>query len=278
MSLSRYSQGLLALLFIAALSLTASVAIALHPLGEMWGVFVPVQCVELMSSTSVRCAAGVIVLGLLLGPPVAFAAATWRAGRMRTSELELSIEALPATRHESIAGGPSYSVIPDAAPLAFTLGLKSPRIFVSTGALETLSEDELRAVLTHERCHVDAKDPLRKLILAALRSALRYVPGAARLIDGYLCWREHDADERTVRATGQVRPLQTAFLKMAAAPLIPPAANFTDYAVSRVNRLALGARESAEGRMGRSLLLSSMVFVALPIIALVATEWHLVLG
>lgn len=280
MTASSYSRALLALLVIAASSLTAAIAIALHPLGEMWGVFSPAQCVGLVSSALARSATGVVVVASVSGPPVLFAVSTWRNGRRRTSELELSIEAGPGRREEAIAGGPSYSVIPDPAPLAFTLGLRSPRIFVSSGALQSLSDEELRAVLAHEECHVRARDPLRKLLLTALRSALRYVPGAGNLIDGYLRWREYEADEQAIRATGQVRPLQTAFLKLAGAPLVAWAANFTDYAVSRVDRLSPGAGESP-GRLaeiGRSLLVSSSTFLTLPVLALVVTEWHLLVG
>ncbi|HUF52765.1 MAG TPA: M56 family metallopeptidase [Dehalococcoidia bacterium] len=233
------------------------------------------------SSAPLRCAAGIAILAALVGPSALFGLVTWRTVRRRTKQLKLSIEADPGCREEVLADGPAFTVVPNPAQFAFTLGLKSPRIFVSTAALDSLNQDELRAVITHEECHVRGRDPLRKLVLTSLRSALRFVPGASQLIDDYLRWREYDADEFTVRATGLVRPLQTAFLKLATAPATSPAANFTDYSVARLARMSgdNGARaDSSFSQVARPLLVSSATVMALPVLAFVATEWHLILG
>lgn len=284
MNRSPQAQGLSVLLVLATLSLAASAVIALHPVAEMEGIFLlPFRCAELMgSSAPLRCAAGIATLAALVGPPALFGLITWRTVRRRTIQLKLSIEADPGCREEVLADGPAFTVIPSPAQFAFTLGLKSPRIFVSTAALDSLSQDELRAVITHEQCHVRGRDPLRKLILTALRSALRFVPGARRLIDDYLRWREYDADERTVRATGLVRPLQTAFLKLAtAAPATSPAANFTDYSVARLARMTGddgACADSSSSQVAGPLLVSAATLTTMPVLAFVATEWHLILG
>lgn len=58
---------------------------------------------------------------------------------------------------------------------AFCFGLIRPRIVLSAGMLERLDDDELLAVLAHERHHLRRRDPLRYLLLhTATASALMF--------------------------------------------------------------------------------------------------------
>lgn len=62
------------------------------------------------------------------------------------------------------------------APVAFCYGFLRPRIAVSAGLTDRLDEEELVAVLLHERHHLQRRDPLRYLALRALAGGLFMVP------------------------------------------------------------------------------------------------------
>ena len=109
-----------------------------------------------------------------------------------------------------IDGGP-VTVAADERPEAFCMGYLRPRIYVSTGALDGLSEDELAAVLAHERHHLVRRDPLRLLVGRAAAEALFFLPPLRRLLGRYLALAELAADEAAIKCTG-TEPLASALL------------------------------------------------------------------
>jgi Zn-dependent protease with chaperone function len=62
----------------------------------------------------------------------------------------------------------SYYSLPLAIPAAFTTGLISPKIYLTTALQERVNEQELEIIVRHEMSHVDAHDPLFKVVFAAL--------------------------------------------------------------------------------------------------------------
>lgn len=110
--------------------------------------------------------------------------------------------------------GGQIEVVRDAHPRAFCYGLLRPRIAVTTGLLGVLADDELEAVLRHERHHLQRRDPLRTLLWTIVDAA---------------CWRAQDesaephlqrelAADRAVIAAGQRQPLARALLKLLSHP------------------------------------------------------------
>jgi Zn-dependent protease with chaperone function len=59
---------------------------------------------------------------------------------------------------------------------SFAYGAFTPRVVVSSGLVEQASEDELAAVLEHERYHVRNLDPLKVLFARALPPTFFYLP------------------------------------------------------------------------------------------------------
>ena len=133
----------------------------------------------------------------------------------------------------SLPGHPGVSVVDDPAPQAFCAGLLHPRVYVSSGALQLLSPDQLRAVLTHEAHHARQRDPLRLLVIRALADGLFFVPAVRRLGDRYAELAELAADEEAERGAGDPRALASALLAFDAHP--HPAA--VGIAPERVDRL-----------------------------------------
>lgn len=113
---------------------------------------------------------------------------------------------------DTLPGQPPVQVVADPAPLAFCAGLLRPRIYLSTGALERLSREELRAVLAHEAHHAACRDPLRLLLARALGEGLFFLPAMRRIGRHYATAAELAADEAAVRTGGGRQPLASAML------------------------------------------------------------------
>jgi len=98
--------------------------------------------------------------------------------------------------------GEFVTVISDPAPQAFCAGLLRPRVYISTAALDSLSANELRAVVAHEAHHRRRLDPLRILLIRLLADALFFVPGLRQLAQRYRELAELAADEAAVDTAG----------------------------------------------------------------------------
>lgn len=106
-------------------------------------------------------------------------------------------------------GSPRLVTVADERPLAFCAGLLRPRIYLSTGTRRLLADPELRAVIAHERHHARRRDPLRLLIVEAVRDAMFFAPVLGRCRTRYGSLTELAADEHAIAATG-VRSLAGA--------------------------------------------------------------------
>jgi hypothetical protein len=114
------------------------------------------------------------------------------------------LRALTPTRGAEVCGH-RVTVINDRRPQAFCAGLLRPSIYISEGALGSLSAVELRAVIAHEAHHRARRDPLRILLLGALADGLFFLPGLRRLGRRYGELAELAADEAaTVKADPSV--------------------------------------------------------------------------
>lgn len=112
-----------------------------------------------------------------------------------------------------LPGHAEVSVIDDASPQAFCAGYVRPRVYISRGALELLSDDELEAVLSHEERHRSTRDPLRFACGRLLSEALFFLPALRPLGDRYAQLAEQEADRAAVRASaGERGPLAAALL------------------------------------------------------------------
>ncbi|MDA8192932.1 MAG: M48 family metalloprotease [Thermaerobacter sp.] len=148
------------------------------------------------------------------------------SGRIRLTRRLLPM-LQPMARHELPPGLSSairWYMAPDLDPYAFSWGWREPRVVVSRGLWEALTNDERTAVLFHEQHHITARDPLWQEILSAMVEAYP-LPGARTLYRRYLRDREIRADMAAVAAMdGERAPLAAAMLAVAGIPNIPLAA------------------------------------------------------
>ena len=137
---------------------------------------------------------------------------------------------------------------------AFCTGVLRPTVFISSGALATLTEPELSAVLHHEADHARRFEPLRRAATDAATDVLAFLPivswwSARRLMRGEL-----QADEVAERFAG--RSALAGALFVMTAPAAPLAA-FAGHTELRARRL-LGL-EIQEPRPSRALVVTSFV-------------------
>jgi beta-lactamase regulating signal transducer with metallopeptidase domain len=128
----------------------------------------------------------------------------------------LSRQDLPVQLKEAVeqVGASAVRCLAANLPMAFCAGVLRPTIFVTSGLVDHLRDDELKAVLVHEDYHCRRRDPLRYALRHAAAEAFFYLP-LLSWWDGYQ--RENAelrADLSALHSTGR-RPLAGALWAVA---------------------------------------------------------------
>jgi Zn-dependent protease with chaperone function len=147
-------------------------------------------------------------------------------------------------------------------PLAYCLPGVRSRVVVSEGTLTSLADDEVAAILTHERAHLRARHDLVLEAFTAVHAAFPRLVRSASALGAVQLLVELLADDAAVRAAGRA-PLARALVACASGrtPSGALAAGGTS-TVLRVRRLA--------GR-GNSLALSAAAYLAAAAVFVVPT-------
>lgn len=96
----------------------------------------------------------------------------------------------------------------------FTGGVFNPYICIPRDAFESLSPDELQAVIAHELGHVQQFDLMITMAICALGDIFWFVPGYRWLCRKLERMREIIADQRAVRAGASPEVLASALIKL----------------------------------------------------------------
>ena len=99
-------------------------------------------------------------------------------------------------------------------PLAYCLPGVRSRVVVSEGTLTTLSDNEIAAILTHERAHLRARHDLVLEMFTAVHAAFPRFVRSANALDAVRLLIELLADDAAVRAAGPT-PLARALVACA---------------------------------------------------------------
>ena len=102
-------------------------------------------------------------------------------------------------------------------PLAYCLPGVRSRVVVSEGTLNTLSDNEIAAILTHERAHLRARHDLVLEMFTAVHAAFPRFVRSANALDAVQLLIELLADDAAVRAAGPT-PLARALVACASGP------------------------------------------------------------
>lgn len=101
---------------------------------------------------------------------------------------------------------------------AFCLGIRSPRIYISTSLVNGLTIQEVEAVLRHERYHLNNRDTLTMLIASIGGSLLPFFPITSDFLYNYRVEREIRADADAVQGLGDEEPLISVLKKLLRTP------------------------------------------------------------
>jgi len=106
------------------------------------------------------------------------------------------------------------TVFEDRSPSAFTAGFIKPKIYVSTGLVDALDENELRAVVLHESHHRESRDPLKGLFVSFVSDLLFFLPVSRWLKKAYHLAAEVTADAGSIDRRADPLDLAASLLKV----------------------------------------------------------------
>ncbi|GIL27525.1 M56 family metallopeptidase [Actinocatenispora comari] len=162
-------------------------------------------------------------------------------------------------------------VLDHPAPAAYCLPGGTPRVVLTSGAVELFDDEELAAVLAHERAHLAERHDLVVLPFAAWSKALPWLPtvrrsrtAVDRLVEMVADDRACADCDRTVLACALAR-----FGAVSHAPDGALAATGTGTVLARVDRLLDPPRRSA--RLRSLLIAAAATLLVLPTLALLTT-------
>lgn len=114
--------------------------------------------------------------------------------------------------------GVGCRIVQDSQPHAFVAGVLVPSVFLTTGALEVLTPDEVHAVVLHEAHHARTLAPVRAALVDAWGGAGRRVPRFGGMLAARLAAIEIDADRFALAGGVTRRHLASALVKLDPSP------------------------------------------------------------
>ncbi|MBI5445138.1 MAG: M56 family metallopeptidase, partial [Deltaproteobacteria bacterium] len=152
-----------------------------------------------------------VVALLLLGSVVAAGLVRRLLAYRATSGLIREVERHAVPHHDLPT---DVSLVPSETPLCVTAGFRNPRIIVSKASWELLDEDERRAVLAHERAHIEHGDTRWRFVLSLLGAF--GLPGLGpRLLSIWMHASERLCDWRASTAVEEPAVVAQALVRLA---------------------------------------------------------------
>ena len=109
---------------------------------------------------------------------------------------------------------PQVLLLPAGVSGAFAVGMRRPKILISTNLLDRLDEDELEAILAHEIAHIEARDIPVIFTSGLMRDMVAWNPFAHLAFRKLHQDREFEADRRAATMTGKPLAVASGLLKM----------------------------------------------------------------
>jgi bla regulator protein blaR1 len=186
------------------------------------------------------------------------------ATRRRRAHHRMVVDLVGKSHH-----APDLRILDVKQPLAYCLPGVRSRVVVSEGALNTLSDSEVAAILTHERAHLRARHDLVLEMFTAVHAAFPRFVRSASALDAVRLLIELLADDAAVRAAGPT-PLARALVACATG-LTPSGALAAGGPTTVLRVRRLGGRPNSLALAATAYLAAAAVLVV-PTVAL-AVPW-----
>ena len=138
----------------------------------------------------------------------------------RTLKGKITVESTVSKLIHRLGLAKQTIIIKSKKKFAFCLGIKTQKIYLSTGLIAHLSLEEIEAVLRHEQYHLEKHDTFTMLIASVTYSLFPFFPILGDLIQKYRIEREIEADQFAVQKIGSTYPLIGALKKLLAFPTV----------------------------------------------------------
>jgi len=189
--------------------------------------------------------------------PAAAAVALHRARRLRS---RLAAELWLGERHD-IAGG-SVVVLPLRRPLAVSFHHSEPLVIISQGLVDMLDEEEVAAVVGHERAHLDHDHQRLQSVRTAVAPVLGRLPVVRRSLAVFDLAVERWADEASASDHERREILRRSLLRVAGVAPLAGVAAFADASTVAARLDALASPPAILGRTLHPLLYLPGIVVA----------------
>lgn len=190
-------------------------------------------------------------------------------GHRRAHTAMVDLIGLDAARDPRLVGADSrrVRVLVHPTPTAYCVPGAAKRVVLTQGALDALDDDQLLAVLAHERSHLRWRHDLVLEFFTVLHTAVPRQVRCDRGLDEVKLLIELLADKWAVTVAGR-RPLATALLALAEGRHPQSTLGSSDAAVVRVEQLADGK----DRRWLRVAVIAAAVLVVqMPVLLAIAT-------
>jgi Zn-dependent protease with chaperone function len=207
---------------------------------------------------------------------IVFAVTLVIGGRLTFAVLQVAIATRRRRAHHRMvvdlvgkSQGNHLRILDVAQPLAYCLPGVRSRVVVSEGALNALGDNEMAAILSHERAHLRARHDLVLEMFTAVHAAFPRFVRSGNALDAVRLLIEMLADDAAVRTAGPT-PLARALVACASGRT--PSGALAAGGPTTVLRLRrLGGRPNSRAVAATAYLAAAAV-LALPTLAL-AVPW-----
>ena len=109
------------------------------------------------------------------------------------------------------AGVPAYT-IESLAPIVALVGVFTPKLIAARSVIESCTIEELTAIVAHERGHLEARDNLKRWLMACAPDALRWTTWHREIAAAWHDAAEDAADDAATRGDERARVSLAALL------------------------------------------------------------------
>jgi beta-lactamase regulating signal transducer with metallopeptidase domain len=157
-------------------------------------------------------------------------------------------------------------VLRENRPFAYCFGIRTPKIYITTGLIALVNKKELEVILRHERYHLEHLDNLILLLATLLMSLFPFFPLLTDFIRIYKTDRELLADKAAIRGEDDKTSLSSVLKKLLqyepiAIPALAPAIADTETIETRIKTL-LSIKVNYR-KLGKRNLVLSMAFAGM---------------